>query len=431
MVIDSRSGELLARISEAAEDFHSLTARQGAIIRDGLEDHLRHEPSGRARAGSLQVSSSASDRRMIGSNPDQGRPGSSRMRPFRLHGMMQSYFTRKMTGYLDYKRIPYVFRRFYGVSSETEAAGFPGGIPAVETPEGEFMWDSTSMIHHLEIRFPEPAVLPPDPVPRFLGYVIEDAADEWFYRAAVGSRWHFAENHAVGGWELARDLTARTPVPCGEAYAATAAHMRSTLPPLGVTAENVRLWMDDVLRPWLRVLQAHLDGRPFLFGARPSLADFALFGGNAAHFVNDPLCRRWVDADAPAVVRHTHRLLEPEDERFGAWDDPAEVPATLLAVLRELGRTYLPWVSRACVDGSADVVFTDGTHARVHATDFLREARGVLLARYVAARDARLDAVLERAGVLPYFAAFVQHAGVVPEHRDPPRPRLNRPYPPE
>ena len=27
--------------------------------------------------------------------------------PYRVHGMMQSYFTRKMTGYLDHKGIPW------------------------------------------------------------------------------------------------------------------------------------------------------------------------------------------------------------------------------------------------------------------------------------------------------------------------------------
>ena len=353
------------------------------------------------------------------------------MQPYRLHGMMQSYFTRKMTGYLDYKGIPYVLLRFYGFSPEAEAAGFPGGVPAMQTPDGEFMWDSTAMIHHLELRFGERAVLPADPVQRFLGYVIEDAVDEWFYRTAVGSRWSFEENHAVGGWELARDFTVKTQIPCEQAYAATAAHVRSTLGPLGVTAENVQLWVDDVLRPWMRLLGAHLTDRRYLFGARPSLADFGLFGGNAAHFVNDPLCRRWTDEDAPALVRHTHCLLEPYAETFGDWDDPTDVPETMIALLRELARAYLPWVSRACRDGAADVIFASGARVRVAATDFLREARGVLLARYAAARDARLDAVLGRAGILPYFAEFTQHAGTIPDYRDPPRPALNRPFAPE
>ncbi len=349
---------------------------------------------------------------------------------YRVHGMMQSYFTRKMTGYLDYKGIPWLFRRFPGVSPEAAAAGFSGGVPVVETPDGEFMWDSTPMIHHLELCFPEPAVLPADPVQRFLCYVVEDVADEWLYRPAVGTRWHFEENAAVGGFELARDIAVKAPVPCDQAHAAVRAHVRSSCPPLGVTADTIQLWVDDVLRPWMRVLGAHLAHRPYLFGERPSLADFALFGGNAAHFVNDPLCRRWVEADAPSVVQHTHRLLEPEDQRFGDWDDARDVSQTFLAVLADLKRLYLPWVSRACVDGVADIVFMNGARIAVRATDFLREARATLLARYVAHRCERLDAALQQAGILSFFAEYIHQAGSVPDFHAPPRPQLNRPFPP-
>ena len=353
-----------------------------------------------------------------------------RAKVYRVHGMMQSYFTRKMTGYLDYKGIPWVFRRFPGVSSEAMAAGFPGGVPVVQTPEGEFMWDSTAMIHHLELRFPSPAVLPEEPVQRFLCYVIEDAADEWLYRPAVGTRWYFPENGAVGGFELARDITVRMPVSCDQAHAAVGEHVRSSCAPLGVSADTISLWVDDVLRPWMRTLGAHLARRPYLFGERPSIADFALFGGNAAHFVNDPLCRRWVEEDGPAVVQHTHRLLEPEDQEFGAWDDPRAVSDTLTATLAELGKRYLPWAARACVDGVADVLFENGARVAVRATDFLRDARATLLARYVESRTARLDAILDRAGILPFFADHVALAGSIPDFREPPRPALNRPFPP-
>ncbi|HZR83379.1 MAG TPA: glutathione S-transferase N-terminal domain-containing protein [Candidatus Binatia bacterium] len=353
-----------------------------------------------------------------------------RARAYRVHGMMQSYFTRKMTGYLDYKRIPWLFRRFAGMSPEAAAAGWPGGVPPVETPDGTYMWDTTAMIHHLERHFPEPSVLPPDPVRRFLGYVIEDAADEWLYRTAVGSRWYCPENSAVGGFELARDVAARMPLTCDQAFAGVGAHVRSSCGPLGVDASNIDLWIAQVLRPWMRVVGAHLDSQPYLFGGRPSLADFALFGGNAAHFANDPLCRRWLDEDAPSVVRHTVRLLEPEEEDFGDWDAARDLPDSLIAIVAELGKRYLPWVSRACVDGVADVVFDGGTRVAVRSTDFLREARGVLLARYVALRSDAVDRALERAGVLQYFAEFAQQAGTVPDDREPPRPALNRPFPP-
>jgi len=106
------------------------------------------------------------------------------------------------------------------------------------------------------------------------------------------------------------------------------------------------------------------------------------------------------------------------------------VSVTLTAVLAELGRHYLPWVSRACGDGAADVVFTGGARVAVRATDFLRDARATLLARYVESRCGRLDAVLDRAGILPFFADHVAHAGSIPDYREPPRPALNRPFPP-
>jgi glutathione S-transferase len=259
---------------------------------------------------------------------------------YRVHGMMQSYFTRKMTGYLDYKGIPWLFRRFPGVSPESAAAGFPGGVPVVETPLGEFMWDSTRMIHHLEVRFPEPAVLPADPVLRFLCYVVEDAADEWLYRPAVGTRWFFAgecrrrrlragARHRRQDAAPVRPGARRRRRPRAEQLSTTRCHGGHD-PALGRR------------RPAPVASRPRRASRPtpYLFGERPSLADFALFGGNAAHFTNDPLCRRWTDEDAPAVVAHTHRLLEPEDQRFGDWD--ASPSDGLLALLAELGTRYLP-----------------------------------------------------------------------------------------
>jgi glutathione S-transferase len=349
---------------------------------------------------------------------------------YRVFGMSQSYFTRKMTGYLDYKGIPYVFRRFGGALPEARAAGWPGGVPVVRTPESAYMWDTTEMIHHLEHRVPEPAVLPPDPVQRFLCHAIEDVVDEWLYRPAVGSRWLFEENARLGGWELARDLTCELPMSGDEAFQTVRGYVTATCAPFGVTPENVQSWIDEVLLPWHRVLGAHVAARPYLFGGRPSLADFAVFGGSAAHFINDPLCRRWVDAEAPAVVAHTHRLLEPADQAFGDWDAPGDVPDTLVAVLADLGRLYLPWVSQAVETGSAELRFAGGQRMAIQATPFLRHARRILLGRYVALRSEALDAVLRRAGILGYYAGCIEQAEPVPDAGTPPRPAFNRPFAP-
>jgi glutathione S-transferase len=349
---------------------------------------------------------------------------------YRVYGMSQSYFTRKLTGYLDYKGIPYLMRRFVGNGHPARAAGWPGAMPVVKTPGGEFMWDTTAMIHHLEACFPEPRVLPVDPVLRFIDYVLEDALDEWFYRMAVGSRWFYEENHRVGGWELARDATHEVKVPGDRVYEAVKGYVTATCEPFGVTAANIDSWITEILRPWFRVTGAHLEANRYLLGARPSLSDFAFFGGNAAHFINDPLCRRWVDEDAPTIVANTHRIMEPEDEEFGEWIAPGEVPATLIAMLAELGRFYLPWVSRAAVDGKAELVFASGHRVEIEITPFLADARATMLARYVELRRDALDAVLERAGIRKYFADYIDGAGKVPSYEAPPRPALNRPFAP-
>lgn len=349
---------------------------------------------------------------------------------YRVYGMSQSYFTRKLSGYLDFKDIPYRLRRFAGGNPAARKAGWPGAMPVVMTPVGEFMWDTTAMIHHLELRFPEPRVLPADPVLQFLDYVLEDALDEWFYRAAVGSRWFYEQNHRVGGWELARDATHEVIVAGDRAYDVVKAHVTATCEPFGVTGGNIDSWIGEILRPWMRVTGAHLASYAYFFGARPSLADFAFFGGNAAHFINDPLCRRWVDEDAPSIVSHTHRLMEPEDQEFGEWMTPGEVPETMIAILAELGRFYLPWVSRAAVEGKAEIVFASGQRVEIAVTPFLAEARATMLARYVEYRSDELDAVLERAGIRSYFADYVDRAGKLPSFEKPPRPALNRPFGP-
>jgi len=322
--------------------------------------------------------------------------------PYRVFGLHQSFFTRKLAGYLDYKRIPWVLRRFGGGNPAVIAAGWPGGIPAV---------------------------LPPDPLQRMLCYIIEDMADEWLYRAVVGTRWYCPENTAVGGFELAREIRAEVPASCDQVRDMVRAHMESSCPPMGVSPDSIDAWVGEVLKPWLRVLGAHLDRSPFLFGARPSLADFALFGGNAAHLLNDPLCHRWTEEESPAVLPFTDRLLEPEAETFGDWNDPADVPETMLALVADLGRLYLPWVSRATVEGAAEIPFSGGRYGPVQATEFLKAARGVLLARYVEHRCAALDAILERAGIRAYFADEVKHATAVPDYGPPPRARFNRPFP--
>ena len=350
-------------------------------------------------------------------------------RPLTVYGANQSFFTRKVTGYLDLKGLPWHLRRGVAPSEEARAGGWPGGIPAVIDADGTVMWDSTSLILHWEHHHPQRSVLPPDPTHRFLALLLDDFNDEWFYRPAVGTRWLYPENTVHGSWDLARDAAHEIPLPVGQVREIVTGAMTGSLARLGATPENIDGWVEGCLKPWFAALSAHLARDGYLFGARPSLADLAFHGGNAAHFVNDPLCWGWVEEAGPEVARHTFRLTAPDDQDLGDWAPPGEVPDTLLAVLREAGRHYLPWVAEATVAGRATVELADGAVADIAATDFLVEARGVMLARYVAARTPEVDAVLDAAGILPFFADHVDQATTVPDPAPRPRPADNRPYP--
>lgn len=345
-----------------------------------------------------------------------------------VHGLRVSYFTRKVTGYLDYKGFPWLLEPSIGMNFDARAVGWNGGIPVVTTPSGDMIWDSTSIISHLEVHHPDRTVRPADPVLAFLDCVLDDFSDEWFYRHAVGTRWLFDENVAAGSLDIAREGAFETGAGLDPTRAFVTEAMTACLPRLGTTPQNIAAWIDDSLRPWQRAFGAHVDANGFLLGDRPCMADFAFYGGNAAHFVNDPVCRR-VSEETQGVLTHTHAIDTGRNRVPGAWSDPAAPADSLIAVLAEAGRHYLPWVARATVDGTATVEFESGATATIATTNFLTEARAVMLARYVAARSPQLDAILERAGIVRWFADYTAQAGTVPDPRPLPRPPDNRPYP--
>jgi glutathione S-transferase len=346
-----------------------------------------------------------------------------------VHGLTVSYFTRKVTGYLDHARFPWRLDPSIGADpGGARALGWNGGIPTVTAPDGEVMWDSTAVIVHLDAQQADRSVLPEDPTLRFLAFLLDDFSDEWFYRHAVGTRWLVDENRVTGSWDIAREGSREIPAGIAEVQSFVADAMTASLPRLGTTPENIGAWVQESLVPWQHAHAAHLAEHPFLLGGRPSLADFAFFGGNAAHFVNDPWCRRLTESVAMPVVETTHRLMAPPTAELGAWFDPDALPDTLVALLAEAGRHYLPWVAEATVAGSAVVPFADGVTAEIATTNFLTEARGITLARYVEARSPELDAILEQAGILRWYADFTSQATSVPDASVVPRPMDNRPY---
>lgn len=348
---------------------------------------------------------------------------------YTVHGLTRSYFTRKVTSYLDYTDRPWRLEPCPpNLHAEATDAGWTGGIPVVTDPDGHLMWDSTAIIEHLDTATtattPTRSVLPADPTQRFLAHLLDDFSDEWFYRPAVGSRWNYPGNTEAAGWQIAEELSSLIGMPGGFTRQNVVATMSANCPKLGVVEGSIDAWMGEVVAPWFDALEGHL-GDGYLLGARPCIADFAVAGANLAHFVGDPVCRDLVDEHSPATVAHTHRLAMPHRHTFGDWAEG--VPETLITVIAQMGRHYLPWVAAATVTGAAMTTIGDHT-IEIRSSAFLDNARGVTLARYVEARSPELDEILDAAGVLSYFADHLDQATSVPDPTAPARPSDNRPY---
>ena len=116
-----------------------------------------------------------------------------------VYGSEYSYFTGKFEAYLRFKEISYE-RRPLGVSMYSwKLPRLLGGaqLPTVQLPDGRWMTDTTPMIAWLEEQHPEPAVIPADPLQRFVALLIEDFGDEWLWRPAMHYRWSYAAGPAA------------------------------------------------------------------------------------------------------------------------------------------------------------------------------------------------------------------------------------------
>ena len=113
--------------------------------------------------------------------------------PFKAYVIDVSYFSGKLEAYLRYKEIPFE-RIEVSWQDVVRVLGKHTGIarvPAVETPDGEWLYDTTPMLDWFEARFPEPPIVPQDPVQGFAARLLEDYADEWLWRPALHYRWSY------------------------------------------------------------------------------------------------------------------------------------------------------------------------------------------------------------------------------------------------
>jgi glutathione S-transferase len=328
--------------------------------------------------------------------------------PLRLFGNELSPYSVKVRSYLRYKGIPHV----WVVRDSTSQAEFARHaklplIPLLLFPDGTSMQDSTPIIERLEALHPEPSIHPPDPALAFLSALLEEYGDEWGNKPMFHYRWFYEPDQESGADRIARSME---PGIEGQALEALRQAVRTRMVPrlafVGSSLETKDQIEGSFLRQ-LHLLEAHLANRPYVFGARPALADFGLFA-QLYECSTDPTPGGIMRRGHPRVLAWIERMLSPVAS--GAFEPWTALAETLRPLLRdEVAGVFLPWTTaNARALAAGEKIFTLEIGGRPFSQETQRyhaKSLGVLRGRYAQAADrTTIDPILADTGCLPYLA---------------------------
>ena len=267
-------------------------------------------------------------------------------KPVMLYGSNISYFTGKMENYFKIKEIPYERRVLKYPKFEKTMKGKVGihQMPAVVLPDGRWMTDTTKMIQWFELNLPEKSIIPKDPIQAFFAFLLEDWADEWWWRTAMHYRWHYTEGAHFASRHLAEELLSSIPLPIWMKKIFLMRRQRNGYTTGdGITSKNLKTVEEDFLF-LLNNLDKIFKKRKFLFGNRPSIADIGFSGPFFRHFALDPVPLEIIRQKAPNVLNWVSTLWKA---RLSELTDDFEegIPNDLEPLFKEIGQVYLPYLS--------------------------------------------------------------------------------------
>lgn len=268
---------------------------------------------------------------------------SDKVLPLILYGPEISYFTGKLESVIRYMELPYR-RAAAGPMSEEPLAAGVAQVPALRLADKRWLTDTTPIIGWLDERYPQFEVIPRDPVLAFFSRLLEDYADEWFWRPAMHYRWDYEESAQHQSRVLADENGHSVPLPGFVKRALIRNRQRGMFTNGdGVTPET---W-NHVEKIYLNTLEQFSEifaKRPFLLGTRPSLADFGFFGPMFRHFSMDPTSARIMRETAPAVFEWVARVWNAKHSTTqGELLD--SVPDDWAPLLDSIGSAYLPYLN--------------------------------------------------------------------------------------
>lgn len=260
-----------------------------------------------------------------------------------INGALGSPYSLKMRALMRYRRIAHIWQHGAVTHGHAIAKVRAPVIPVIEYPDGTFHNDSTSLIYDLERRHQERSVVPADPARAFLAHLLEDFADEWLTKAMFGYRWLGEIDQVQMSRWLAFDALKGGGLEKSQLFAEKFRERQvARMAMVGCTVENFAL-IEASSRAVLKALEDHVVDNHCLFGSRPSMAEFAIFG-QLSQLGVDPTPQAMLRADFPYAFRW---LLHIDDMSGieGEWDVVGRPFAAVIErFLEVIGSVYLPFL---------------------------------------------------------------------------------------
>ena len=271
----------------------------------------------------------------------------------KVFGAPASPYTQKMISILRYRHIAYeVFMGDVpGRLSRLEGIEPPKPIllPTLlledESGKLKATTDTTPIIRRFENEYPDRKLLPEDPALSFINYLLEDFGDEWVTKYMFHYRWYFDKDADNASTILPlSDLAVNMPdeiLKDAKKYV----HDRQTgrLWVVGSNDTTADL-IDSSYKRFLKLMDDHLSTSKFLFGEKPSSADFAIYGQLTQLIGFDPTSREIAYDTALRLVSWQDVMadLSGHDVDNSNWTPLEESPASLKEIMKEFGRMYVP-----------------------------------------------------------------------------------------
>ena len=326
--------------------------------------------------------------------------------PLILYGVPHSLYTGVVRCYLRTQGIEYIERPTSHPDFAQHILPAIGRsiIPVLELPDGTIIQDSVDIIDHFErVGVPWPAY-PEGPLQRVLAIIVQYYGSQAMLRHAMHYRWSYLDRQeaflkdafaAGSGPDLAEKIMSR---------------MQSYRPQLGVTEASIPL-IEHSFESLLDVLEQHLRLHPYLFGGRPSVADYGLIGPMFAHLGRDPVPADLMKRRSPRVFRWVERMTAPglDAPEFVNYDthyfSDDHIPETLTPLFAHIAAEIFPELTDK-------LVFMD-VYVDQHRLADGKPVSDKPHQRYIGKVDTLFHDVPVSAGVQPYLLYILRRADAV------------------